>query len=110
MRIGIVGAEYGQYQGKPDDLTYRTATFEEKEICRNTENKRKYWIIVGVFFIIAVLFFAYLLHILGFLYIISAAFLSIFLIVAVIGLIRSILDARKSISYEVTDGILELPG
>lgn len=106
MRIGIVGAEYRQYQGKPDDLTYRTATFEENEICRNTENKRKYWIIVGVFFIIAVLFFAYLLHILGFLNIISAAFLSIFLIVAVIGLIRSILDARKSISYEVADGIL----
>ena len=37
MRIGIVGAEYRQYQGKPDDLTYRTATFEEEEICRNTE-------------------------------------------------------------------------
>ena len=25
MRIGIVGAEYRQYQGKPDDLTYRKA-------------------------------------------------------------------------------------
>lgn len=106
MRIGIVGAEYRQYQGKPDDLTYRTATFEEEEICRNTEKKRKYMIIVCVFFIIAVLFFAYLLYILSFWNIISAAFLSIFLIVAVISLIRSILDARKSISYEVTDGIL----
>lgn len=30
MRIGIVGAEYRQYQGNPDDLTYRTATFEEE--------------------------------------------------------------------------------
>lgn len=106
MIIGKVGAEYRQYQGEPDDLTFRTATFEEEEICRNTEKKRKYLVIVYVFFIIAVLFFAYLLHLLGYWNIISAAFLSIFLIVAVVSLIRSILDARKSISYEVTDGIL----
>ena len=106
MRIGIVGAEYRQYQGKPDDLTYRTATFEEEDVCRNTEKKRKYLIIASAFFVITVLFFGYVLHIMDYWNIITAAVLSFIMIIAIICLIRSILDSRKSISYEVTDGIL----
>ena len=106
MEIKIIGEEYKQYKGKPDDLTYRTATAKEKEICRNTEKNNIKQVIACIIIIIAAICFGFLLHVLDHWNIISAAFLAIFMIIAIINLIRSILRSRKSISYEVTEGIL----
>ena len=36
----VIGKEYRQYQGKPDDLTYRAATVAEEEVCVATEKNR----------------------------------------------------------------------
>ena len=102
----VIGKEYRQYQGKPDDLTYRTASAAEEEVCVAAEKNRIKAVIVSIGFIVAVLFFGYILHLTGYLNIITIAFLSIFMLVAIVNLIRSILDSRKSISYEVTEGIL----
>ena len=102
----VIGKEYRQYQGKPDDLTYRAATVAEEEVCVATEKNRIKAVIVSIVFIVVVLFFGYILHLTDYLNIITIAFLLIFMIVAIVNLIRSILDSRKSISFEVAEGIM----
>lgn len=94
-----------QHKGKPGDLSYRRATPEEEERCRKAEKAKGYSIpanLIGG--AIAVAFSFYFAANLSIDY--AWAIPVVFIVLWILTLIRSIVDHKKSESFEIAEGEL----
>lgn len=100
------GMTYSQFKGSVDDLNFRKATEEETANFRKLENIHKGAIPIAIVMVfICLFFFLYVFNTMGMtpLYIGACA---VFMILAILNVVRIAFDCKVSDSYEVAHGVV----